>query len=295
MPEAIAKRLLADFGLTAIVATEIEFYLHGARAKFTPEQLISRIEMSCADAGLKLACAEAECGPDQYEISLLPTDDIGQLIADTERFKSLIAEVFAPHGINADFAAKPILDAPGSGLHVHVHLEDAAGKNILYREDDTFSPGLLYAIGGLLALMNGSMRIFAPTAESYRRFTHTVNKYLVCPTASNVPSTVSWSTNNRTVAIRLPSKPAHNKHIEHRVAGSDANVADVIAAILIGIHYGLTHKCDPGPPIYGDASLPQYALPKLAIDSSDIMQYNEEHKILEAYFSNFSLLQEMTK
>jgi glutamine synthetase len=159
---------------------------------------------------------------------------------------------------------------------VHVHLEDDAGRNVFFRDEENFSPLLLNAIGGLLALLNPCMPIFAPTQESYKRFAKN----------SNAPTTISWGTNNRTVAIRLPTKPMHHKHLEHRVAGSDADVAKVIAAILAGIHYGLTHQCDPGEPIYGDASLPQYNQLLIANNLLQALHYRQENTAIKSYLAD---------
>ncbi len=204
---------------------------------------------------------------DQYEISLLPSDNKIFVAEETERFKRVIQDAFILQNIKADFSAKPFPDQPGSGLHVHIHLEDGQCRNVFFREDEEFSPYLLHAIGGMLELMNPSMLIFAPHEESYLRFAP----------GSNAPTTVSWGTNNRTVAIRLPNKPADNKHIEHRVAGSDADVAKVIDAILAGMYHGISNKCDPGKPVYGDASLPQYALPQLARSLEEAEKYAAEY------------------
>lgn len=256
--------------LYPVIATEIEFYLPGAAHKFSPVQVLDIIKEECSRAGIRLESAEQERGIDQYEVALLPHADAGWIAGETEYLKQLMADAFFPHGIKADFSAKPFADQPGSGLHVHIHLEDENGRNVFYREDETFSRHLLHAIGGLLALMNPSMLIFAPNEESYLRFN----------AQSNTPTTVSWGTNNRTTAIRLPNKPMDNKHIEHRVAGSDADVAKVIEAILIGVEYGITHQCDPGEPVYGDASLPQYKLPLLARSLSEARQYMTECKYL---------------
>ena len=40
-----------------------------------------------------------------------------------------------------------------------------------------------------------------------------------------------------------------NRRIEHRVAGADANPYLVAAAVLAGIHHGITQRCEPGPMI----------------------------------------------
>ena len=55
----------------------------------------------------------------------------------------------------------------------------------------------MHAIGGLKAAMAESMLIFAPNANSYRRFRR--NSY--------APVSASWGINNRTVALRIPGGP----------------------------------------------------------------------------------------
>ena len=86
------------------------------------------------------------------------------------------------------------------------------------------------------------MAIFAPNANSYRRFR--ANSY--------APVAPTWGVNNRTVSLRVPAGPPGGRHIEHRVAGADANPYLALAALLAGVHHGLTGKVDPGPPVVGD-------------------------------------------
>jgi len=97
-------------------------------------------------------------------------------------------------------------------------------------------------VGGLKALLPESMAIFAPNANSYRRFRP--NSY--------APVAPTWGINNRTVSLRVPAGPPASRHIEHRVAGADANPYLALAALLAGVHHGLTHQIDPGPPVEGD-------------------------------------------
>lgn len=142
------------------------------------------------------------------------------------------------HDMAATFMAKPFADISGSGMHVHVSLLDDDGNNVFsgLSKDGDFSDTLRHAIGGLGALMPESTAIFAPNANSYRRFSP----------HSFVPATPSWGTNHRGVALRVPlSSPANNR-VEHRVAGADSNPFLVVAALLAGIHHGITHKCEPG-------------------------------------------------
>lgn len=195
-------------------------------------------------SSVDLFSVERERGPDQFEFSTLPSADPFALCGRVETLRAAL------RAASADFSAKPCPDHFGSGLHVHVHLEDASGANLFWRdEEERFSPSLLHAIGGLLADLPASLPVFAPAPESLLRFTP----------GSNAPTTISWGTNNRTTAIRLPPKPSRERHIEHRVAGSDADIHTVVRQILHSICHGLEERLDPGEPVYGDASLAQYA------------------------------------
>jgi len=246
--------LRTDFRLSPVTATEIEFYLHGSDECATLATFWQEIENS----GLDIFNHSKETGKEQYEVALAPRPDPVKTAADTEALKSLISEAAMRHGMRADFSAKPFADRPGCGLHIHVHLADAQGKNVFYKDDQNISAALQYSIGGLLATMKENMPLFAPTPASYARFVP----------GGDVPLTVSWGANNRTVAVRLPQSAHANKHIEHRVAGADADPAKVMAAILAGMNIGLKNRIDPGPQIFGDAALPMYNLPKI-LESSE--------------------------
>ena len=50
----------------------------------------------------------------------------------------------------------------------------------------------------------------------------------------------------------MPAGTAANRHVEHRVAGADANPYLAVAALLAGVHHGLTNHIDPGEPVVGD-------------------------------------------
>lgn len=246
--------LRADFGLRPVTASEIEFYLIGSDNYPALPALWDDIKVTCTGAGITLFKIEKEKGREQHEISLPPADAL-KTARDTESLKHIINDRAAAHGLEVSFAARPFKDQPGSGLHIHVHLIDAGGKNVFYKDDVTISDPLKFSIGGLLATMQENMNVFAPTPESCARFV----------AGSNAPLTVSWGANNRTTAIRLPDSAHDQKRIEHRVAGADADVEKVMTAILAGIYHGLKNCGDPGPQMYGDASLEMYGLPCLVI------------------------------
>jgi len=235
-----------------IVATEIEFYLFGSKDRDLAAYW-QDVRSECDIAVIAIYKIEKEKGVEQHEVALSPLRDVEKMIADTNRLKMIVTEIAARHGLLADFSARPVENEPGSGLHVHVHLEDESGKNLYWKKDDTMSEPLAHSIAGLLATLPENRPVFAPTEASRKRFV----------AGSNAPTTISWGANNRTCAIRLPDKPWDNKHIEHRVAGADADVGAVVAAILKAIEYGLENKLIPPAQVYGDAALAMYALPRL--------------------------------
>ena len=96
---------------------------------------------------------------------------------------------------------------------------------------------LRHAIGGLAATMADAMAVCAPTPNSYRRF----------QPEAYVPLNPSWAVNNRGVAFRVPHGPPASRRIEHRVAGADANPYLLAAAVLAGMHLGLTQRARSGP------------------------------------------------
>ena len=133
--------------------------------------------------------------------------------------------------------------SPAAACRLHVSVNDPKGANIFAAAAAEGAPALRQAVGGLKALLAESMAIFAPNANSYRRFRP--NSY--------APVAPTWGINNRTVSLRVPAGPhLPNRHIEHRVAGADANPYLALAALLAGVHHGLTHRLDPGPPVEGD-------------------------------------------
>ncbi len=247
----ISARLLLDFDLRAITASEIEFYLFGSDGKDL-SSFWDEVKSSCASAEIDLFKIEKERGREQYEISLKPCYSAEKTVQDTLKLKEIINAISAQYSIQASFAAKPVHNDFGSGLHIHVHLENKQGKNQFIKQDAIISDTLIYALGGLLLWMPDTMPIFAPSAASYARF----------GTGSNAPQTVSWGANNRTVALRLPDSAYDNKRIEHRVSGADADVWQVVYIILCAIHYGLLTKVKPDGQVYGDASLEMYNKPR---------------------------------
>ena len=139
--------------------------------------------------------------------------------------------------------AKPYSDDTGSGTHIHISMLDDAGNNVFSGATEIGSDLLRHAVGGLFATMEESMAIYAPNANSYRRFQED----------SFVPLAKTWGWNNRTVAVRIPTGADEARRLEHRVAGADANPFLLTAVLLAGMHHGITRRIEPGEPVTGNA------------------------------------------
>jgi glutamine synthetase len=50
----------------------------------------------------------------------------------------------------------------------------------------------------------------------------------------------------------VPAGPPASRHVEHRVAGADANPYLVAALVLAGMLRGVEREIDPGPPVEGN-------------------------------------------
>ncbi len=265
-----AEKILDRFGYIPVLGAELEWYIRPVGTTTPPlpgtadpAAYLAALEVACAQAGLALCSLDIERGPAQVEVGLLPTQDIEALLEALAEIRRLAPDVAATMGLEADFTAKPYRNTYGSALHVHVHLEGEGGYNVFQKSDEEISPQLAIGLMGLLATMREYMPVFAPTAASRQRFVPNFH----------APVSVSWGVNNRTTALRLPDAASNlagaealarvprsfARRIEHRVAGSDADPAQVVAAILSGICRGFAEPLALTEPIWGNAGDAQYA------------------------------------
>ena len=273
-PRQVLRRVLADFealGLKPVVAVELEFYLldgelgpdgrpltsinpaTGARNATTQvyymqdlddyQDFTDAVADACLAQGIPADTAVAEYAPGQFEINLKHRDDALLACDDALYLKRAIKAIAGQQGLLASFMAKPFVDQAGSGMHIHVSVLDKDGNNVMACTPQAPSDTLRHAVAGLQASSRDCMLLFAPHANSYRRFV--LNAF--------VPLNDCWGFNNRTVALRIPHSDPSNTRIEHRIAGADANPYLVTAAVLAGILRGLREQRDPGPPVVGNA------------------------------------------
>jgi len=251
-------------GYTPVMALEIEFYLidpaadtparHPGRgtpldrsqildldvlAAFDP--VLGDIRAAAADLGLPADTILAEFGAGQFEINLAHTDAAracDQLVA----LKRLIRVKARAHGLDATFMAKPFTGWSGSGLHLHLSLLDADGRNVFDEPGSPIGRTLGSAIAGIADTARETFAMAAPHLNSYRR--HRPGSY--------APIGATWGLDNRGAALRVPVARGPAARLEHRIAGADANPYLVASLVLAGALHGLENGLEPGAPCESD-------------------------------------------
>ncbi|POX43021.1 glutamine synthetase [Streptomyces sp. Ru73] len=267
-PVAIAPRQvlqhqldrLAAHGLWASAGLEAEFILchppEGGRPAFRPvtennldyaldaphapglDQFVQELPAALTAAGLPLEAIKTEGAPGQVEVTFRHGD--AMTAADTHTVLKHGARVLAERcGLTATFMAAPTPKV-ASGLHIHLSL---------WRDDDAALAGptglsLLgkQAIAGLVDVLPDLAPLYAPTVNSYKRF----SPY------SYAPTRMGWGVDNRTCAVRLVDA-GPNLHLEVRVPGADANPYLALAAAVAAMLNGIEHNLHPPAPCTGDA------------------------------------------
>ena len=233
-------------GVTLNLGFELEFYLKKNIDIIFYNQLIRDLFPG--------SFLSKEIGLYQYEFCSCICEGAFSFVEYIQKVKNFLIEEFNPN-----FKAKPFIDRPGNAMHFNITL------NSRFLDENS-----LYAIGGMLSLMQESMLFFADKPESYLRYRY----YDI-----NTPTTISWgNSNNRTVAIRFFKKI---KRIEHRVSCADANPKNSLSAIIASIIYGIKNRTLPPDPIYGVASDRHYDLVKLPIFIADAIKCDSVSSLMD--------------
>jgi glutamine synthetase len=289
----IVELIEEDFSYTTHVATEIEFYFTGGDEALD-NQLLAAVLKKCQDDEIVVANMTFETGHRQYEIALSNVNNAAIICEHTEHLKNILTRGAQAVGIDVNFSGKPFSNQPGCGLHIHVHLENNSRVNIFQKPDaanDDESITLEHAVGGLLDTMSESMIYFSPHEEDYARFSAKMNhdapeiddnplrKY------NNAPIKICWGSNNRTAAVRIPASTRYpeQRHIEHRVSSSSADIYEIMCAVVAGIHHGLKHKIEPSEKIHGNAFDTQYDRPLLPTTLKEAQKLAKKGRIIKAY------------
>lgn len=263
---------LQDFGYTAKVGPECEFYLfktddegepilvpHDSAGYFEVapfdkgENIRREICLNLEEMGLNPEGSHHESGPGQNEIDFMY--DNALVSADNFiSFKNVIKTIASLNGLHASFMPKPMINKSGSGLHINLSIEKE-DKNLFTtdgghnKEAEAFIAGILYRINEMTAVLNS-------TVNSYKRFGE-----------FEAPKYISWSHKNRTQLIRIPASKGEYSRMELRSPDSTCNPYLAFALLIYAGMEGIKEN-------------------KVLPDASEGNSYNGEDKGLEKLPSN---------
>jgi glutamine synthetase len=281
-PRHVLKSVMALYdarGWRPVVAPELEFYLtapnpdpdlpltppvgRSGRSETSPqpygleavneyEDLIERIYEYSEAASLNLDTMIHESGTAQLEINFIHGDPV-QLSDQVLVFKRIVRQVALQHGVYATFMAKPMETQPGSAMHLHISMVDRESQlNLFAAEDGADSDIFRHFIGGLQTYLPQVAPLFAPNVNSFRRMRP----------SHSAPINVQWGYDNRSCGLRVPISDRHNRRIENRLPGADANPYLAIAAALVAGYLGMDEALEPSAPASGNAYHHARTLPK---------------------------------
>ena len=242
-----AIRKAADMGYVCKVGAECEFYLfeldENGEPTETPQDKAGYLDVAPLDKGENIRreiCfaieemglhpehSHHESGHGQNEVCFRYTTAL-KSADNLNTFKSTVKAIAARNGLFASFMPKPLANQPGSGLHVNVSLL-RDGKNLF---DGAFTPDSEagHFVAGILAHARELTAFCNPVPNSYARLG-----------ANEAPLYVSWSRQNRSQLVRLPS--AHGEFCRVELRGPDpaGNPYLVIGLILAAGLDGIEHS-----------------------------------------------------
>ena len=289
---------LAEHGLSAWVASELEFYVFqnsyaqaAGRAfpELTPlyhrngdndvlvtgflEPYLRPLRDAMAGLGFPAEATQAEGGVGQVEMNFAADAPI--VTADSHVLFKYAAKTIAHQmARSVTFMAKLDEFQPGSSCHIHLSLRDVRGEPCTAANGELSQDARRF-LAGLLAFSPELLLMHAPFANSYRRL----------QPGSWAPATVTWGFDNRSVMVRVLGE-GPSLRMEFRLPGADANPYHSIAAVLAAGLAGLEDdQIELPPAVTGDAyqSPGRHALPG---DLTEAIQRFEVSKLARRAFGD---------
>jgi glutamine synthetase len=258
---------LADRGLCAVAATELEFMVfddsyrdawksgyrnlapgtdynidYAMVASTRLEPLLRDIRLGMEGAGLYCEGVKGECNLGQQEIGFRYADAL--VTCDNHTiYKNGAKEIADQHGKSLTFMAK-FDEREGNSCHIHLSFRGIDGTAVFADPDarDGMSATFRSFIAGQLATLRELTLFYAPNINSYKRFVD----------GSFAPTAVAWGMDNRTCALRVVGH-GHGMRMECRAPGGDVNQYLAVAALIAGGLHGIDQGLELGEPITGNA------------------------------------------
>jgi glutamine synthetase len=254
---------LAALGLEAIAAAEPEFYLlapaeggpgraysdltgmaYTAGRRADPGGALGRIQRALLDLDVGVTAANREFSPGQFEINVLHAPALRAADA-VFVLKEAVKDVAGREGLAATFMPKPLQDAEGSSMHVHVSLW-RDGANAFDDGGGDLTPLCRAFIAGVIRHAPGLSALAAPTVNSYKRLVP----------GGLAPVSAGLGGDDRLAYVRIPGDRAGATRVEVRGGDAAANPYLLLAGILEAGRDGIERGLEiPGAPVALPVSL----------------------------------------
>jgi len=210
----------------------------------TLQDLRTDIMLTLQDCGVGVEAQHHEiasagqCEIDLKYGTLLQTADHLQI------YKYVVKNMAAKHGKTATFMPKPLWNDNGSGMHLHFSLFKAETNLFAGSGYAGLSDTGLFAIGGILKHAAALLAFCCPTTNSYKRLVP----------GFEAPINLSYSSRNRSAAIRIPvhAPRPETRRLEFRCPDSSCNPYLAMSATLMAALDGIQQRIDPGQPLDKD-------------------------------------------
>mgnify|MGYP000650835430 CR=1 FL=1 len=260
-PRQVLKRQLrraSEMGFTFYVHPEMEFFLFEDASAPVPIDTGSYFDMTPLDVqqdtrrqaittleqmGISVEFSHHEVAPSQHEIDLRFADAL-TMADNIMTFRLVVKETALQRGVHASFMPKPIEEAWGNAMHLHLSLFE--GDTNAFHDpgaEYNLSPIARSFTAGLLAHARETACITNQWVNSYKRLTTRMDGPFP---SGEAPVFVSWGHSNRSALVRVPMyKPrkSASTRIEYRAPDPACNpylaLAVILAAGLDGIERGL--------------------------------------------------------
>ncbi len=272
-PRGILKRQLArlaERGMTAFFASELEFYLFDEdyetirRKRYhdlatagryiqdyhvfqttKEEEVMRAIRLGLNGAGIPVENSKGEWGPGQEEINIRYAEALE--MADRHAIlKNGIKEIAFGKGKAVTFMAKWDDGLAGSSAHIHMSLRDKTGRKPLFLDPKAefgMSASMRRFMAGQLRYAGDITWFLAPYVNSYKRF----------QAGTFAPTKAIWSRDNRTAGFRLVGEATKSIRVECRIGGADLNPYLAFAALIAAGLAGIDEELELEAPFVGDA------------------------------------------
>ena len=251
--QSVVRRARA-MGLECNVGCECEFYLFETNEKGEPtripmdrgsyfdippldkgENIRREICFAMEEMGLRPQHSHHESGCGQNEVDFMYSTAL-RSADNLNTFKSTVKAIAARNGLFASFLPKPLPDQAGSGMHINISLL-RDGRNLF---DGDLAPDseAAHFIAGILAHARELTCFCNPVPNSYTRLG-----------ANEAPLYVSWSRQNRSQLVRLPSASGQFCRVELRSPDPAGNPYLVIGLILAAGLDGICRKLPLPAPV----------------------------------------------